>query len=61
MTNPTWMTVFTYIDEHPDTLQADVVQDFATQQTGGFTSYSINTFKKVTAVCINNGTRDLYK
>ena len=29
-----WMTVFAYIDEHPDTLQADVMQDFATRQTG---------------------------
>ena len=29
-----WMTVFAYIDEHPDTSQADVVQDFATRQTG---------------------------
>ena len=29
-----WMMVFTYVDEHPDALQADVVKHFATQRTG---------------------------
>lgn len=28
------MTVFSYIDDHPDTSQTDVVQDFATRQIG---------------------------
>ena len=29
-----WLTVFAYIDEHPTTSQADVVQHFATKHTG---------------------------
>ncbi|KIK30818.1 hypothetical protein PISMIDRAFT_86865 [Pisolithus microcarpus 441] len=29
-----WMTVFTYIDEHPGASQEDIVQHFATKKTG---------------------------
>ena len=47
-----WMTVFTYIDEHSDISQADVVQDFATRQTGAL-HFTQSTLSRKLKGCAN--------